>query len=157
MPLNLSNRDQNSGHLFYNRRLRAAITRFSVRMKHDDRKQQAAVALSMVFVLIGIGWMALLHVMKPAGLVGQSAIIGNRDTGAVYAKINGRLYPALNLTSARLAVGNAATLTWAQGIRDRQVSDRTDRRNPRCAGRSPPSHRVQCRHGRSAIPPRAEA
>ena len=40
MPLNLSNRDQNSGHLFYNRRLRAAITRFSVRMKHDDRKQQ---------------------------------------------------------------------------------------------------------------------
>ena len=104
MPLNLSNRDQNSGHLFYNRRLKAAITRFSVRMKHDDRKQQAAVALSMVFVLIGIGWMALLHVMKPAGLVGQSAIIGNRDTGAVYAKVNGRLYPALNLTSARLAV-----------------------------------------------------
>ena len=91
MPLNLSNRDQNSGHLFYNRRLKAAITRFSVRMKHDDRKQQAAVALSIVFVLIGIGWMALLHVMKPAGLVGQSAIIGNRDTGAIYAKIDGRL------------------------------------------------------------------
>lgn len=35
MPLNLSNRDQNSGHLFYNRRLRAAITRFSVRMRHE--------------------------------------------------------------------------------------------------------------------------
>jgi type VII secretion protein EccB len=68
----------------------------------------------MVFVLIGIGWMALLHVMKPAGLVGQSAIIGNRDTGAVYAKINGRLYPALNLTSARLAVGNAAAPTWVK-------------------------------------------
>jgi len=114
VPLNLSNRDQNSGHLFYNRRLKAAITRFSVRMKHDDRKQQAAVALSIVFVLIGIGWMALLHVMKPAGLVGQSAIIGNRDTGAVYAKINGRLYPALNLTSARLAVGSAATPTWVK-------------------------------------------
>lgn len=114
MPLNLSNRDQNSGHLFYNRRLRAAITRFSVRMKHDDRKQQAAVALSIVFVLIGVGWMALLHVLKPAGLVGQSAIIGNRDTGAVYAKINGRLYPALNLTSARLAVGSPAAPTWVK-------------------------------------------
>lgn len=112
MPLNLSNRDQNSGHLFYNRRLRAAITRFSVRMKHDDRKQQAAVALSIVLVLIGIGWMALLNVMKPAGLIAQSAVIGNRDTGAVYAKINGRLYPALNLTSARLAVGNAVAPTW---------------------------------------------
>ncbi len=114
MPLNLSNRDQNSGHLFYNRRLRAAITRFSVRMKHDDRKQQAAVALSIVLVLIGVGWMALLHVMKPAGLIGQSAIIGDRDTGAVYAKINGRLYPALNLTSARLAVGNAGTPAWVK-------------------------------------------
>jgi type VII secretion protein EccB len=114
VPLNLSNRDQNSGHLFYNRRLRAAITRFSVRMKHDDRKQQAAVALSMVFVLIGVGWMALLHVMKPAGLVGQSAIIGNRDTGAIYAKINGRLYPALNLTSARLAIGSASAPAWVK-------------------------------------------
>jgi type VII secretion protein EccB len=114
VPLNLSNRDQNSGHLFYNRRLRAAITRFSVRMKHDDRKQQAAVALSMVFVLIGVGWMALLHVMKPAGLVGQSAIIGNRDTGAIYAKINGRLYPALNLTSARLAIGSPSAPAWVK-------------------------------------------
>ncbi|HSA40205.1 MAG TPA: type VII secretion protein EccB, partial [Mycobacterium sp.] len=83
MPLNLSNRDQNSGHLFYNRRLRAAITRFSVRMKHDDRKQQAALVLGVVFVLIGIGWMALLHIMKPAGLTGDSDIVGDRRTGAV--------------------------------------------------------------------------
>ncbi len=112
MPLNLSNRDQNSGHLFYNRRLRAAITRFSVRMKHDDRKQQAAVALSMVFVLIGMGWMALLHFIKPAGIVGESNIVGNRQTGAVYAKLDGRLYPALNLTSARLATGNSSAPTW---------------------------------------------
>ena len=112
VPLNLSNRDQNSGHLFYNRRLRAAITRFSVRMKHDDRKQQAALALSMVFVLLGCGWMALLHFVKPSGLVGQSSIVGNRDTGALYAKIDGRLRPALNLTSARLATGNAGSPTW---------------------------------------------
>jgi type VII secretion protein EccB len=114
VPLNLSNRDQNSGHLFYNRRLRAAITRFSVRMKHDDRKQQAAVVLSIVLVVIGAGWMALLHVMKPAGLVGESAIIGDRDTGAIFAKVNGRLYPALNLTSARLAVGNAGAPAWVK-------------------------------------------
>lgn len=114
MPLNLSNRDQNSGHLFYNRRLRAAITRFSVRMRHDDRKQQAALALSLVFVLLGCGWMALLNFMKPAGLIGQSAIVGNRDTGALYARIDGKLYPALNLTSARLATGAAANPTWVK-------------------------------------------
>ena len=114
MPLNLSNRDQNSGHLFYNRRLRAAITRFSVRMRHDDRKQQAALALSIVFVLLGCAWMALLNFLKPAGLVGQSAIVGNRDTGALYARIDGRLYPALNLTSARLATGSAAAPSWVK-------------------------------------------
>jgi type VII secretion protein EccB len=114
VPLNLSNRDQNSGHLFYNRRLKAAITRFSVRMKHDDRKQQAALALSMVFVLIGCAWMALLHFMKPAGIVGESNIVGNRQTGAIYAKIDGRLYPALNLTSARLATGSPNEPTWVK-------------------------------------------
>ena len=114
MPLNLSNRDQNSGHLFYNRRLRAAITRFSVRLKHDDRKQQAALVLSVVFVVLGVAWMALLHVLKPAGLVGESSIIGDRDTGAIYVKIDGRLHPALNLTSARLAAGSAAKPTWVK-------------------------------------------
>lgn len=114
MPLNLSNRDQNSGHLFYNRRLRAAITRFSVRMRHDDRKQHAALALAVVFVLLGCGWMALLNVMKPTGLVGQSTIVGNRDTGALYANIDGRLHPALNLTSARLATGTASAPAWVK-------------------------------------------
>ena len=114
MPLNLSNRDQSSGHLFYNRRLRAAVTRFSVRMKHDDRKQQAALLLSAVFVVLGCGWMALLHVVKPAGLVGQSAIVGNRDTGALYARIDGRLHPALNLTSARLATGGESLPAWVK-------------------------------------------
>jgi type VII secretion protein EccB len=120
VPLNLSNRDQNSGHLFYNRRLKAAITRFSVRMKHDDRKQHAALALSIVFVLIGVGWMALLHFLKPAGLVGESSIIGDRETGAVYAKIDGRLYPALNLTSARLATGSNAAPTWVKSAEIRK-------------------------------------
>jgi type VII secretion protein EccB len=112
MPLNLSNRDQNSGHLFYNRRLRAAITRFSVRMRHDDRKQQASIALSVVLVIIGCGWMALLHYLKPAGLVGKSAIIGNRNTGGLYARIDDRLYPVFNLASARLVTGSAGLPSW---------------------------------------------
>ncbi|OBI34217.1 type VII secretion protein EccB [Mycobacterium sp. E2238] len=114
MPLSLSNRDQNSGHLFYNRRLRAATTRFSVRMKHDDRKQTAALVLSILLVTIGAGWMMLLNVLKPTGAVGESAIIGDRDSGAIYARIDGRLYPALNLTSARLATGTANPPTWVK-------------------------------------------
>ncbi|MCV7377158.1 type VII secretion protein EccB [Mycobacterium alsense] len=114
MPLSLSNRDQNSGHLFYNRRLRAATTRFSVRMKHDDRKQTAALALSVVLVAIAAGWMVLLNVLKPSGVVGDSNIIGDRESGAIYARIDGRLYPALNLTSARLATGSPGQPTWVK-------------------------------------------
>jgi type VII secretion protein EccB len=114
MPLSLSNRDQNSGHLFYNRRLRAATTRFSVRMKHDDRKQTAALVLSILLVAIIAGWMMLLNVLKPTGAAGESAIIGDRDSGAIYARIDGRLYPALNLTSARLATGTANPPTWVK-------------------------------------------
>lgn len=114
MPLNLSNRDQYSGHLFYNRRLRAAITRYSVRMKHDDRKHQAALALSGVLVVFGVAWMTLLHVVKPAGLVGEALIVGDRNTGTVYAKVGGRLHPALNLTSARLVVASPAIPTWVE-------------------------------------------
>lgn len=120
VPLNLSNRDQNSGHLFYNRRLRAAITRFSVRMRHDDRKQHAALALSLVFVLLGCAWMALLNVMKPAGLIGPAVIIGNRDTGALYANIDGRLHPALNLTSARLVTGGSSAPAW---VKSREIDN----------------------------------
>ena len=114
MPLSLSNRDQNSGHLFYNRRLPAATTRFSVRMKHDDRKQTAQLMLSMLLVAIAAGWMMLLNVLKPTGAVGESSIIGDRDSGAIYARIDGRLYPALNLTSARLATGTANQPTWVK-------------------------------------------
>ena len=41
-------------------------------------------------------------------------IIGDRDSGAIYARIDGRLYPALNLASARLATGSAGQPTWVK-------------------------------------------
>lgn len=112
MPLSLSSRDQSSGHLFYNRRLRAATTRFSVRMMYDDGKQRGAMWLSVVLVLIGIGWMGLLHWLKPTGVATEASIVGDRDSGQIYAKIDGHLIPMVNLLSARLATGQAQPPTW---------------------------------------------
>ena len=112
MPLTLSNWEQNSGYLFYIRRLSSAVTRFSVRMKYDDRKQRAAVLSSFVITVILCLLMVVIRLFKPAGLVGEAAIIGNRDSGAVYALVDGRLYPAFNLTSARLVVGSPASPKW---------------------------------------------
>ena len=134
MPLNLSNRDQNSGHLFYNRRLRAAITRFSVRMKHDDRKQQAAVALSIVLVVIGVGWMALLHVMKPAGLVG--AVGHHRQPRHRRGLREDQWAPLPRAESDLRAAGGRQRRRpdLGHGKRDRQVPDRSDDRHSRRAG-----------------------
>lgn len=114
MALSLSNRDQSSGHLFYNRRLRAATTRFSVRMKHDDRKQTAWMMASGLFVVLGIIWCLLLNIWKPQGIAGDSQIIGDRDNGALYARIDGKLRPAQTLVSAELAIGHPATVTWVK-------------------------------------------
>lgn len=112
MPLTLSNWEQNSGYFFYIRRLAAAVTRFSVRMQYDDRKQRAAVVLSISITVILCLLMVLLRFFKPAGLPGEASLIGNRDTGAVYVLVDGRLHPAFNLVSARLVVGSPASPKW---------------------------------------------
>lgn len=115
MPLTLSNWEQNSGYVFYVRRLSAAVTRLSVRMRRDDRKQRAAVLASVVIAVVLCALAVLFRLVKPAGLVGESPIIANRDTGAVYVLVEGRLYPAFNLTSARLVVGSPATPKMVSG------------------------------------------
>ena len=58
--------------------------------------------------------MFVLSWFKPAGQVGKSAILADRDTGAVYVLVDGRLHPALNLTSARLVAGQANNPTFVK-------------------------------------------
>ena len=130
MPLNLSNRDQNSGHLFYNRRLRAAITRFSVRMKHDDRKQQAAVALSIVLVCDRrrLDGAAACH---EAGGLGRR--IGHHRRPRYRSDLREDQRAPLPRTQPDLRAAGSRQCRCArvgQGERDRQVSDRTDDRIP---------------------------
>jgi len=56
----------------------------------------------------------LLSWFKPAGQVGESTILADRDTGAVFVMVDGRLHPALNLVSARLIAGQAANPTFVK-------------------------------------------
>ncbi len=67
-----------------------------MRMKYDDHKQTAALALSMVLVAIAAGWMMPLNVLKPTGIVGDSNVIRDRDSGTLRASTAG--YPALGMT-----------------------------------------------------------
>ena len=51
--------------------------------------------------------------IKPAGQVRTSPILANRDTGAIYVMVDGRLHPT-NLISARLISGTNANPTFVK-------------------------------------------
>src|ERR1700742_5087876 len=104
--LGLSTRTQVTGYQFLARRTSMALTRWRVRMEVEPgRRQTLAIAASVsAAVVICLG--ALLYsFISPAGQVGDSAIIADRDSGALYVRVGDKLYSALNLASARLITG----------------------------------------------------
>ncbi|WP_459988126.1 type VII secretion protein EccB, partial [Mycobacterium avium] len=46
--------------------------------------------------------------VRPAGSAGQARILADQDSGALYVRVGDKLYPALNLSSARLIAGEAS-------------------------------------------------
>jgi type VII secretion protein EccB len=68
-----------------------------------------------VGLFVGLGIVAVLvlastiyGLVRPPPTIGDASIVRDRDSGAIYVVENGRLYPALNLTSALLAAGSAS-------------------------------------------------
>lgn len=115
MALNLASGLQVSAHFFWQRRNVAALSHHGVRMEFDPvQRQRASLILGFVFALLGVALMFLLSWFKPAGQVGESKILADRDTGAVYVMVDGRLHPALNLVSARLIATQASNPTFVK-------------------------------------------
>jgi type VII secretion protein EccB len=69
------------------------------------RRQTLAVVASVSAALVICLGALLYSFISPAGQVGDSPIIADRDSGALYVRVGDRLYPALNLASARLIAG----------------------------------------------------
>lgn len=108
MALNLTSRLQVTAHRFWNRRNAAALSHHGVRLDYDpEQRRLSALTLGFALTVIALGLAALMAWIKPAGQVGNSAIVANRDTGAVYVMVDGRLHPT-NLVSARLISGSTA-------------------------------------------------
>lgn len=108
--LGLSTRVQVSGHMFFARRAVAAMTRRRVRMEAEPGRRQsmamlAGVTLTAVLCLGALFW----SFVRPAGSAGQARIVADQDSGALYVRVGEKLYPALNLSSARLIAGEAAS------------------------------------------------
>ena len=113
MALNLTSRVQVTASRFWNKRNAAALSHHGVRLDYDpESRRTAALILGCTITLVAVGLMFLLSWFKPAGQVGQSKILADRDTGALYVVVDGRLHPALNLMNARLIAGENANPTF---------------------------------------------
>jgi type VII secretion protein EccB len=75
-------------------------------MIDDPQQAQASplvlgIALGVVVCIGAVVW----GLFSPTGKVKDAKIVVNKDTGALYVRVGDRLDPVLNLTSARLIIG----------------------------------------------------
>jgi type VII secretion protein EccB len=83
-----------------------ALTRWRVRMEIEPGRRQTLAVLASVSAAAVISLGALLYsFISPSGQLNESPIIADRDSGALYVRVGDKLYPALNLASARLITG----------------------------------------------------
>jgi type VII secretion protein EccB len=83
-----------------------ALTRWRVRMEIEPGRRQTLAVLASVSAAAVISLGALLYsFISPSGQLNESPIIADRDSGALYVRVGDKLYPALNLASARLIAG----------------------------------------------------
>ncbi|BDT94855.1 MULTISPECIES: type VII secretion protein EccB [Nocardia] len=98
---------QISGWRFLLRRIEHALVRRDASMIDDpQRGRSTALSIGIALACVIIAGAAVLAFFKPAKKVGDSKIVAEKDTGALFVRLNNRLFPALNLTSARLIVGS---------------------------------------------------
>ncbi|WP_329411981.1 type VII secretion protein EccB [Nocardia vinacea] len=99
---------QISGWRFLLRRIEHALVRRDASMIDDpQRGRSTALTIGIALACVLIAGSAVLAFFKPAKKVGDSKIVSEKDTGALFVRVGGRLHPALNLTSARLIIGSA--------------------------------------------------
>lgn len=104
--LGLSTRTQVTGYQFLARRTAMALTRWRVRMEIEPGRRQTLAVVASVSAALVICLGALLwSFLSPSGQINESPIIADRDSGALYVRVGDKLYPALNLASARLITG----------------------------------------------------
>ncbi|GAB4989747.1 type VII secretion system ESX-5 subunit EccB5 [Mycobacterium avium subsp. hominissuis] len=97
---------QIKAHFWLRRRVGYGLTLRNVSMQFDLAgwvRSMPAIAAALLLVVCGGAY--VFSMIRPAGQIGDSRIVQDRGSGTFYVNANGRLYPALNLSSARLIAG----------------------------------------------------
>ena len=99
-------RHQVSGWRFLMRRIASGVALHDTRMLVDPlRSQSRAVLVGALVLITGVIGCFIFSLIRPAGVAGDSAILADRETSALYVRLGDQLHPVLNLTSARLIAG----------------------------------------------------
>jgi type VII secretion protein EccB len=106
--LGYATRVQVSAHQFMARRTALAMTRRQTRMESEPgRREWMAMLAGLATVLVICVGALFWSIIRPAGSAGTATIIADQDSDALYVRVGQRLYPVLNLASARLIAGEA--------------------------------------------------
>ncbi|MFD0365942.1 type VII secretion protein EccB [Nocardia sp. GCM10030253] len=99
----MTTRAQVNGYRFLLRRYEHALVRRDVRMLHDPmRSQTRSLVVGAVLGLLVVAGAAILAFLRPQGSIADAKIVMAKETGALYAVVDGTVHPVLNLASARL-------------------------------------------------------
>lgn len=101
---------QVSGYRFLLLRLQHALVRRDSKMINDPmRSHNRSLTLGIILAILLAGICGALAMIHPQGNTGLADIFITREDGTIYAKVENKIHPVLNLASARLIVGKAQT------------------------------------------------
>lgn len=104
---NWTTRIQVSGWRFMFHRLEHALVRRDTQMLHDPmRSTSRAMIVGVVLAVLGGVGAVVLSFLAPQAKLSDADVVADKDTGALYVRINDVLHPVLNLASAQLITGS---------------------------------------------------
>lgn len=101
-------RHQVTAWRFAMRRIAAGVALHDTRMLTDPlRTQSRSILTGVLIATTGVVGCFVFSMIRPNGAVGTNRVLADRDTSALYVRVDDQLHPVLNLTSARLIVGQS--------------------------------------------------
>ena len=134
-------RHQVTGWRFVMRRIASGVALHDTRMLVDPlRTQSRSVLMGALILITGLLGCFVFSLIRPDGSAGNDPVLADRDTAALYVRVNDQLHPVLNLTSARLAAGKPVNPTLVKSAELNKFPRGSDGRHSGCPGTDGAGH-----------------